>query len=78
MDTLSLSRSALGSAVARLGRLMPSSKAALVSSENASACGHGNVAPDQSDSLVEGDASWLLVMHTLFLAGPQWMCSVLT
>lgn len=55
MDTLSLSRCAVGSAAARLGSLMPSSKASLVSSESATACGPGNVAPDQSGSLVEGD-----------------------
>lgn len=55
MDTLSLSKSAMGSAIARLGRLMPPPKASPVSSEKATASARGTLTPDQSDSLVEGD-----------------------
>lgn len=55
VDTLSLSKSAMSSAIARLGRLRPPLKASLVSGEKTTACRHGNLAPSQSDSLVKGD-----------------------
>ena len=54
-DTLTLSKSAFGSAFARLGRLVPGSSPKRVSSVDTKACGHGALAAAQSARLVEGD-----------------------
>lgn len=53
-DGLSLSKLAVGSAFARLGRLVTSNPKPMKGGD-ATACGHGKLAVDQSARLVEGD-----------------------
>ncbi len=55
VDTLSVSKSAMVSAISRLGRILPGSKPKVPSKEDAAACGHGGLAAEQSARLANGD-----------------------
>lgn len=55
LDTLSVSKLAVLSAAARVGRLLPGSKRKPPSGEDAAACGHGGLDNDESARLSCGD-----------------------
>ncbi|DBA97134.1 TPA: hypothetical protein ACH3X1_014902 [Trebouxia sp. C0004] len=55
VDTLTVSKLAVASAFTRIGRLIPRSKSKTGSGNDTAACGHGDLAAEQSARLASGD-----------------------
>lgn len=55
VDTLTVSKLAVASAFTRFGRLIPRSKSKASSGDDTAACGHGDLAAEQSARLANGD-----------------------